>query len=419
MAEIEASSASNSHVQTAVTAASSGDTVLIPDGSATWTTPIDFAGKQIILRAGNITNVAQPDGSTVRKVRITYNGSSTGDHLIDMTSGNTYHCGVGGIEFIPNTLGDQGGSSSIYGAVHFAGSGTKPPLLWDCHFVGNNRQNVTAGNAAFLSVDSIGGVIWNSFFDGTQVDDGLGGGGGDGMGGAGVHLSSSRSWTSASTMGTADTDGLVNVYFEDCLFDWFGQLDVDDNGRVVARNSTHNGIGWQTHGFTSAVGGRHFECYDCDLLNTRANRNHRRHFWLRAGTCLFTDNVAANDNTGYGSLILLSYGDNVDPSGSYPVDRGPGRGHNGSAHVGDPVHIWGNTGGANTAWGLGGNAAWSSHFVEDRDIFVSANDDDVKAGWAKYEYPHPLRTQISGGGGGGSGTATATALTIANVAIGS
>lgn len=413
MADIVADSASNTDVQSAVTSASSGDRVLIPNGTATWTTPIDFGGKQIFLEAQNITPVSKPTISTVRNVRITYNGSTTGDHLIDMTSGNTFHCGVAGIEFIPNTLGDQGGSSNIYGAVHFSGSGTKPPLCWDCHFVGNNRQNVTAGNAAFLSIDSLGGVIWNCFFDGTQVDAGLGGGGGDGMGGAGVHLSSPRAWTTASTMGTLDTDGLVNVYFEDCNFDWFGQLDIDDNGRCVCRYSDLNGIGWQTHGFTSATGGRHFEGYDCNLTNSRANRNHRRHFWLRAGTCLYTDCAVSDESQGFGSLILLSYGDNVDPSGPYQVNRAPGGGHNGSAYVSDPVHLWSNTGGANTDWGLGGNAAWEDQFQLDRDIFVSADATAAKGGYSKFTYPHPLRSdQEPTGNINFSGTLTVGTLTV-------
>lgn len=408
MADIVAESTSLTHVQAAVDSASSGDSVLIPNGTATWGSPLSTAGKQLIIRAQNYTPVSKPTISTVRNVVITCNGATLGDHLIDMTSGDTFHCGVGGIEFRPNTLGEQGGSSSIYGYVHFSGSGTKPPLVFDCHMVGNERQNVTAGNAAFLSIDSLGAVVWNSFFDGTQVDDGLAGGGGDGMSGVGVHVTSPRTWASASTMGALDTGGLVNVYFEDCNFDWFGQLDIDDNGRLVCRNSNQRGIGWQTHGFTSAFGGRHFEQYDCTLVNDVTNRNHRRWFWLRAGTALFTENAVSDENTGFGSLTLLTIGDNTSPSGSYPVERGPGRGHNGSSHVSDPIYIWSNTGGAASSWGV--DPVWDSHVDLDRDIFV---DSGAKPSYSKFEYPHPLRADSpSTNNITFSGTGTFTSLTV-------
>lgn len=387
MSVIVAASASLANVQTAVDSAVSGDQVHIPNGSATWASPLAIGGKRIIIRAQNYTPTAQPTTSTVRHVTITYSGTT--GFAMDFATGNDFHCGVGGIKFLPPVAGEQTGASGIWGYVHFSGSGSKLPLLFDCHIVGNERQNVTAGEAAFLSWDSLGGICWNTLFDGSQVPDGLAGGGGDGMSGAGIHLSSPRAWATASTMGMLDSGGLVNVYVEDCHLLVWGQADGDDNTRLVVRHSTMNGCSWQTHGFTSAFGGRHVEIYDCDMLNSIDNRNHTRHAWLRAGTFLFTDCFASDQNAGFGAPSLLDIGDNTSPPGSYPVERGPGRGHNGSAHVADPIYLWSNTGGAATDWSV--DAAWDSHVDLNRDIFVESG---AKPDYSKFTYPHPLRSSV-------------------------
>jgi hypothetical protein len=393
-----AASASQADVQAAVNASADGDTVLIPNGSATWTTGI-VTNKQIIIRAQNYTPTAQPTASTVRNVVITYDGKTS--HAFDMTSGDRFNCGVGGIKFLPPSPGGQGGSSTgIWGYVHFKGSGSKPPLLFDCHFVGNDRENVTSSEASFLSIDSLGGVVWNTFFDGTQVPDGTSVAQ-EGMGGAGIHLYGwGRPWNSQSTMGTLDTGGNVNVYFEDCSFLVWGQADVDNSARTVIRKSTMNGSGWQTHGFTSGSGGRHVEMYDNNMINTVSNRNFYRYFWLRGGTVLFTDNAVSNQNTGYGYPSLLNIGDNTNPSGAYPINMAPGRGY-WTGHVADPIYMWNNSGGAGSAWGV--QSAWQSQVQLNRDIFVNSGAKPGVPGsggtpWAKYRYPHPMRAVVEGEG---------------------
>ena len=388
-ADIVASSVSFIDVSNAVFTASDGDTVLIPNGSATWTNSITTT-KQIIIRAQNYTPTAQPWTNTVRNVSITYTGVVA--HAFKMTSGNSFHCGVGGIQFLPPVAGSQGGAGGIWGYINFTGSGTKPPLVFDCYFVGNDRENVSSGEASFLSIDSLGAVVWNCLFDGSRVPD-MVSVAEKGMGGAGFHITSPRAWATASTMGTLDTSGLVNVYVEDSQWFLWGQSDVDDNGRLVVRNSKMNGCSWQTHGFTSSFGGRHVELYDMELVNTIVDRNFSKYFWLRAGTVLFTDCSVDDNNTGYGDASLLTIGDNTTPSGPYPVDRAPGRGHNGSAHVSDPIYIWSNTGDAPYSWGV--TAEWDSHVDLNRDIFVNSG---AKPSYTKFEYPHPLRSEIDGGG---------------------
>jgi hypothetical protein len=153
---IPAANATQAAVQAAVNAAIDGDTVVIPDGSATWTSGITTS-KQIIIRAQNYTPTSKPTPGTTRNVVITYSGTT--QPALDMTSGNNFHCGVGGIKFLPPVPGAQGGQDhGIWGYVRFSGSGSKPPLLFDCHIVVNQRENVSANEAAFLSIDSLGAL---------------------------------------------------------------------------------------------------------------------------------------------------------------------------------------------------------------------------------------------------------------------
>jgi hypothetical protein len=174
-------SASQNDVQAAVNASDNGDMVLIPNGNVTWTAGIKTS-KQIIIRAQNYTPVPRPAASTPRNVTITYKGSE--GFAFEMTSGDVANCGIGGIKFMPPVSGFQGNTSTgIWGYIHFVGAGSKPPLLFDCHIVGNERQSVTASQAAFLSIDSLGAVVWNCLFDGSQVPKEMAGGGGDGMSG--------------------------------------------------------------------------------------------------------------------------------------------------------------------------------------------------------------------------------------------
>ena len=99
--EIVAASASLAHVQAAVNAAQDGDTVLIPNGTATWTGGISTS-KQIRIRAQNITRRRPAGtagaGATSRNVTITNN--SSGSPLFPVhDAATTYHVGVAGIRF--------------------------------------------------------------------------------------------------------------------------------------------------------------------------------------------------------------------------------------------------------------------------------------------------------------------------------
>ena len=368
-AEADTHTAANctvSAVQTAVNAAVDGDTVLIPDGSCSWSTGISTT-KQIKIRAQNYTPTL--GGNTSRSVTITNNSSSP---LFSLTSGDSYHVGIAGIRFNEGT-GDVN-------HIRFNGTGSKIPLINDCYFQVKDRSG-NQPDIGILALLSQGGVMWNCYVAANVSN---------GVGNASIYISSPRAWYTASTLGNLDTNGTVNWYFEDNTFFNVGQCpDIDNNGRVVIRYSSLDGSGGLTHGFTSSWGGRHFEYYNNTFSVTTEERNHvGRYFWARAGHGIFTDNVV-NDSSypgAYGHVTLLST--IVEGGGSYPKPRQVGWGHNGSTNVIDPIYIWNNTGARGSTWGTD-----SPTYIQlNREIYVNSG---AKPGYSKYTYPHPLRNQGS------------------------
>jgi hypothetical protein len=362
---ITAASCNVSDVQTAINAANNGDTVIIPNGSCSWSNGITTT-KQIWIRAQNYTPTS--GGTGTRSVTITNNASVP---LFGLTSGNIFNVRLSGIRF------NEGTGTNNH--LRLSGSGTKVPLIDDDYFEIKNRFGNNP-DAAAIAWTSLGGVMWNAMLQGV----------GGGLGGqccpegASLLINSPRLWYSNSTLGSLDTNGDQNIYIEDSTLKDFGQSpDIDDNGRVVIRHCLLDGTSSLTHGFTSAFGGRHFEYYNDTFTTTSSSRNIAgRYFWARAGTGVFTDDVVNTQNQGFGTPILLD--SIVEGGGSYPKSRQVGWGwDNGLDHI-DPVYIWNNSGAGAYAWGTS-----SPTFIQqNREIFVN---NGAKPNYAKFTYPHPLR----------------------------
>lgn len=373
-----AASCSTSAVQAAVNAANNGDTVLIPDGSCSWTSGIS-TNKQIWIRAENYTPTK--GGSASRNVIITNNASVP---LFSFTTGDIFHAALSGIRINEGSGGNN--------AVEVRGSGSKVFLLSDMFFEVKSRYG-SSTEVAVIDWSAQGGVIWNTRFIG------LGTGGVAGVGADGASLvikGQPRVWNTSSTMGTLDTNGNVNLYVEDCSCLNMSQFpDADDHARAVWRYNTLDGCWGLTHGFTSTWGGRHAEYYNNTFSVTSTARNHQgRNFWIRAGTALFTDNVVNNAAAPgeYGAPSLFEIGDNTSP-GTYPMSRQPGWGHNGTSSVSDPIYSWNNTGAQQGSWSYNSQpGGWQNIVVSGRDVFVNAG---AKPGYSKYTYPHPMRSALA------------------------
>jgi hypothetical protein len=364
----EAASCSQSDVNKAIGSARDGDTVTIPDGSCAWSSGVSTT-KQIIIGAKNYSPIALGRGT--QSVIITNNSSAP---LFTFTSGNSYHCGLYGIRF------NEGTGTGNH--ARFNGSGSKVPLVNDCYWELKDRFGSASDVAAFAFL-SQGGVMWNCKAVGK---------GATGATGQNIYVSSPRAWDTASTMGSLDTNGTINMYVEDSTFlnaGWHTTPDCDQSGRFVMRHCIIDGTSGGTHGYTSHPGeGRAVEFYNNTYRVTTANRNlSGRYFWMRAGTGVFTDNAVDCGNQGYGNnaqLVTIWEG-----TGAYPQAHQTGWGHNGTTNVIEPIYVWNNT----------GTCAYS--YANDSPGYVRLNvelfvNNGAKPGFTKYTYPHPLR---SGGGG--------------------
>jgi hypothetical protein len=391
-----AKSCNTSDVQASINSASDGDTVIIPNGSCSWSTGISTA-KQLTLQ-----------GQTVGGVTIT---DMAGDaNLLSFTIGSTHHTTIANLRFMP------GNGTGNYITVNGVG---QVPLMHDMYF---NLPNFQLQHAVMWTVT--GGVIWNTTFESTATAL-------PGSDSGSLLVKSNVPWDTPSTTGTLDTNGDKNLYIEDSTFKNVGQSpDVDDNGRVAIRHSTFIGSAGLTHGPSSAQGGRQVELYNNAFSYPDPNRNMNRWFWLRAGTMIVTQNnidwingpsypnknsftfivEAARWNTGGHGCLTGYMGFHQVGSGATATVQSPTKLALGQLppdpyQVSDPVYIWNNSGTGNGIAHVGLNDASTDNcnntnpatgveyttadfFVLNRDYFV---DNGAKPGWQPYPYPHPLR----------------------------
>jgi hypothetical protein len=366
-ATFTATSCSQSDVSAAISSASNGDTVQIPNGSCTWSSGISTT-KEIVIRAQNYTPIS--GGNTNRNVVITHNASVP---LFNVTSGNSYHVEIAGIKFIEGSIKRS--------FIRTSGSGSKVILVHDCWFE-HSRRDGDADTVYAIVWMAQGGILWNCFWNGTDSIDDVGQGG--------MLIKSPRAWATASTMGIADTNGAVNVYIEDSTIYNVGLVpDCDDGCRIVSRFNVFMGSWAETHGFSSTYGGRHWEFYKNTFSNIARKNLSGRYFWGRAGTGVFHDNVVNDGDGYYGSMVQVEAGDDTACTG-YPQFRQFGWGHNGTSNVSDPVYLWNQSG--SKAYSYGIRSGWSSCIQLNRDIFVNT----AKPGYMAYTYPHPLRSKGNG-----------------------
>jgi hypothetical protein len=498
-----ASNGSSADVQAKINAATDGDTVTIPVGTFTWTSSVRVT-KAVYLKglgtAGKIlgrsaTAVAVGTGTKTftvdaglditagQTLRIWKTGgdinpstaaslgtwpwvegtvtSYTGTSLVmNITSTNgsgtvrPWHITTPATTTIVNNVGSPGNLIEVAGPFsrsaeisnirfeHGTGTGEYiilnptgyPTLVHDCFFTIHG-----AGGCIYSRTNQ--GVVWNTYFvDRNWTRAPL----------AFKHkfYNTNASWETASTMGTEDTTGTSNFYFEDCWFVGFlNATDFDDNSRAVIRRSffDHSGIG--THGADTgdpAIGVRHYEVYDnvfyFDNIGTETIPL-TWWFYLRGGTGVIYNNTLPAISSGqWGTPLMINmtiqnlgrqgsangfgcWGYN-NPGSQYPAPRQIGRGNSdGTASNTDPkgltvmgnlepLYVWGNTttplmGVTDYRYNDTGACPCSSqtdflakqddaadYIVAGRDYY---NNGTAKPGWSRppsghpAAYPHSLR----------------------------
>ncbi len=219
--------------------------------------------------------------------------------LYECTRGNVVASGIH-FENGPSVTGNTW--FQFIGAV----SGGKAVLIHDCSW---NPQS--AGGIGVYSSSRRGG-IWNCCLPMQPASYGSS----NAISIKDIFELFTTSWSTLSTMGTADTDELTNFYIEDCDFHFNNDcIDTSDNARTVIRHCLFNNSGTGFHGCdTSFWGTRHFEVYSNRFVfsnpavplsapNTAAYFI-SGFFVPRGGTGLFYDNLVDDINSP------LCWGDN-------------------------------------------------------------------------------------------------------------
>jgi hypothetical protein len=485
---VSSASLSSATVQAAIDAAVSGDVICLPPGTATWTTVVSIK-KGITLRGAGaggyvgrsatlvavgtgektFTVTVHPGlsfvvGETITARYYDLDGANYMTGTVKSASGTTLVLTVGATEgsgtwpawvferptsttIVNSAVSKTGqgmiqvtestvGSVEISG-IHFTqGTGTlgahisigpstggKPVVVHD------NWFSLTGSIYSGVYISGVNrGLVYRNSFNAALCS--ANGPCSVGIGGS-LNIKSVTlysSWSTPSTMGTADTDGTHNVYFEDnyLLAFWQAGLTPDSGARLVARHNTFldSTMGW--HGAdTEQLGSRHWEIYDNEFVQSvmPSGRSFNLNWFVqsRGGTGVITDNIIPN-------IISQDYGDKSEltffiyvlrrntggylacwgatTAGiQYPVPRQNGMGYvTGAAETGpdgiykgdsEPIYIWNNTGTYVVAAGdYGPNecgvdaGSIVDYFVSGRDYFLNAG---AKPGWTKYTYPHPLR----------------------------
>lgn len=328
-ATINATTCSYSDVSSAITSATSGDTVQVPSGTCTWTSALTVdkniklwgagAGGFVDTKSRSSVTVGTgtktftvdsgvnfQNGETLQVVYInnnddtmtgtvtSYSGTTLTMNITSTTGSGTdqnwmfirpatttiTHGGTANlINVTEQTAGSvevkgfyfNGGTSSVEGVMVnvIDAVGGKPVI------VRNNRFTVTTGAGRGIESSSNRGVYaYNSFDNGFCAGQ---------YAGCASRLSvaqgiafkksaSNSAWLEASYMGTADTNGDKNSYLESNIFVgiWQSSFDVDDNARAVIRyNKFYDSSMGGSHGAdTSPIGIRYMEIYNNTSIHT-------------------------------------------------------------------------------------------------------------------------------------------------------
>lgn len=325
---------------------------------------------------------------------------------------------ITGVQFIQSTSA----ASSLVGVFNSVGYISPKLSIHDCWFqIGGGGKGI----AIFTNSNQL--LVWNCSFDDTFHP---AGGEAFQVKSAG-HTPLDVSWSTDSTMGMADTNGATNLYIEDCDFHAVHQVcDADDKSRVVIRHCIWDNSQFANHGAdTSSFGVRHVEIYDNELIfdvfpqdcATEIALQHA--IWIRGGTGVITDNVFPKITSSCAKTkanIMFSVLNTRRKSGpygcwtTYPAPHqvgqgyGPGavfhrfagRGHYRNADYyiyAEPVYIWNNTGSGGNLVSLNGDPDACGNNQQVTDYIQEGRDYKLepKPGYAKYTYPHPLRSSPS------------------------
>lgn len=369
---VTAESCSLSHVQFAIKAANTGDTVLLPAGSNTWSSSISIPNnKKITLKGSGMKNTVitmSPTGTAMKLncsgSRITDIGLINGSIEADGYDFRIDHCSI---SFSAWSNGISVMSRNVRPAVIPTG------VIDNCVF--NNIRVLVCGTNYMLSEN--------------DAQHGL--------------------WTTPLRLGTAEA-----VYIEDNTFtNGVNAIDGNYGGRYVFRYNVLNDVYIEAH----SVQGNNRAIRKWEIYNNTINQVSKAMWvpmFIRGGTGVIFNNILTGTWTNPNIAIdnvrsCYSAGDGGMCNGNSSWD-GNEAGENGYPcrdQIGrstdqwlwttvkpyppqtlDPAYAWNNKHGNNNVVFYHHNCDMNkTHIKVGRDIFNGVQ----KPGYAPYTYPHPLR----------------------------
>ncbi len=356
-------------VQSKVTSALNGDTVMVPAGNCTWNSALSLT-KTITLRGA---------GPSADGTKITYGGIN--HTLFSVGPNTTGYMDISGFWLLGGDGNYWSGTAmQLYGPV-----GWKNLRVHNMVFDGNKQWSIKGG--AYTN-----GVIDNCTFKGSAH-------------GIMLYGQGTTDWATPLTLGTADFFFIDNNTFN--WNDWFGSsgaasFDLDKGGRVVFRYNTVKYSIFETHDRvrSSLASGQAYEVYN----NT---------FWTDISKWKAVDISGGTGviwgNTIYGPWSVAIGGINYKSftagglgallcDGNDPADQNiPGESgwrcqyqigtlYEGASAISYPLYVWNNK----VINGSGSNGLVVTNggvnVKTGRDYFNNV----ARPGYTPYIYPHPL-----------------------------
>jgi hypothetical protein len=371
-----AGTCSVSDVQSAVNAASDGDTVAVPAGNSTWNSAVSITNKTIILQGA---------GSGSGGTKITYGG--TGHTLISIDAGTkTGKMDISGFWF----SGGDGQANEWNGtAMQFRG-----PKGWKNLRI---HHNLFDGNYPWTmkGYSSIQGLIDHNTFQGNAF-------------GIMLYGDSQTDWSTPLVLGTADF-----FFIEDNIFNWnpwYGSsgvpvMDMDSGGRQVFRYNTAKYAMWETHdkARSGLVSANAYEIYNNTFL-TDASYSIHKGIDASAGTGVIWGNTITGYNIPIGAIDYKSFDprscklcdgtdsadQNVAGQSGWRCQYQIGTQGEGATAYSYPLYLWNNKTASGNSVGMSCTAGQGcNHVQENRDYYN--NGTTPKPGYTPYTYPHPLQ----------------------------
>ncbi|HYM74936.1 MAG TPA: hypothetical protein VE377_03070 [Candidatus Dormibacteraeota bacterium] len=289
-ANVNAASCSQSNVQSAINAASSGDTVVVPSGSCTYTTATSYTASVIINKAitvqgqtactGAGSSLSCTDGTIISDGT----GTNSGEIPFEISSSGAR---LTGFSFV-DTRSVVDAKSAVQ-----TDAGTTGWRIDHNHFHPTNTNNTRA-----ITAYGYGLVDHNYFQDALDGVDVEGGQSGD------TTYAGDASWTQAMSFGTANA-----VYIEDNEFNYTqvldGAYDSYAGARVVFRYNDVKNTNFGSHGLDS--GGLRSTLQQEIYGNTVSNTG--THIYTmantRGGVAFIFNNVVSASGGSYDSFYWV------------------------------------------------------------------------------------------------------------------